>query len=132
MCGTLDYVPPEMVKHRQHDAMVDNWSLGVMLYEFFVGKPPFESDVGLKKLFLKLIWLCKINEKFNFVVSFLCPWKSFFFCSLLDSVIFKYEEVTLNNIRIGRFKIPPTVPSGAQDLIKGVRLHIVSFSSLLK
>lgn len=75
LCGTLDYLPPEMVKHRQHDAMVDNWSLGAMLYEFLVGKPPFEAES---------------------------------------------QDATLNNIRFGRFKIPPTVPEGAQDLIRGL------------
>ncbi|ETO21842.1 hypothetical protein RFI_15361 [Reticulomyxa filosa] len=44
LCGTLDYLPPEMVEGRYHDASVDNWSLGVLTYEFLVGKPPFESS----------------------------------------------------------------------------------------
>lgn len=45
-CGTLDYLPPEMVSNRAHDSKVDNWSLGVMLYEFLVGNPTFEADVS--------------------------------------------------------------------------------------
>uniref|UniRef100_A0A915EF58 Aurora kinase n=1 Tax=Ditylenchus dipsaci TaxID=166011 RepID=A0A915EF58_9BILA len=44
MCGTLDYLPPEMLIDRAHDHNVDNWSVGVLLYEFLVGKPPFEHD----------------------------------------------------------------------------------------
>ena len=27
-----------------HDEKVDLWSLGVLCYEFLVGKPPFEAD----------------------------------------------------------------------------------------
>lgn len=44
LCGTLDYLPPEMVEGREHDEMVDVWSLGVLLYEFLVGNPPFEAE----------------------------------------------------------------------------------------
>eukprot|EP00053_Salpingoeca_punica_P008238 m.74470 g.74470 ORF g.74470 m.74470 type:complete len:342 (+) comp14506_c0_seq1:40-1065(+) len=43
MCGTLDYLPPEMVKGEEHDERVDLWGLGVLCYEFLVGKPPFED-----------------------------------------------------------------------------------------
>ncbi|VDN33394.1 unnamed protein product [Gongylonema pulchrum] len=46
VCGTPDYLPPEMISDREHDSKVDNWSLGVMLYEFLVGKPTFEAEVS--------------------------------------------------------------------------------------
>lgn len=44
MCGTLDYLPPEMVEAKEHDYRVDIWSLGVLTYEFLVGNPPFEES----------------------------------------------------------------------------------------
>ncbi|XP_070600683.1 aurora kinase A isoform X2 [Erythrolamprus reginae] len=44
ICGTLDYLPPEMIEGRTHDETVDLWSLGVLCYEFLVGKPPFETE----------------------------------------------------------------------------------------
>jgi aurora kinase len=44
LCGTLDYLPPEMVEGREHDHAVDNWSIGVLLYEFLYGGPPFEAE----------------------------------------------------------------------------------------
>ena len=36
MCGTLDYLPPEMIEGQTHDDKVDLWSLGVLTYEFLV------------------------------------------------------------------------------------------------
>ncbi|XP_061487198.1 aurora kinase A isoform X2 [Rhineura floridana] len=46
LCGTLDYLPPEMIEGRTHDEKVDLWSLGVLCYEFLVGKPPFEAQTN--------------------------------------------------------------------------------------
>ena len=47
LCGTLDYLPPEMVEGREHTEKVDNWALGVLMYEFLIGKPPFEDRSGV-------------------------------------------------------------------------------------
>ena len=44
LCGTLDYLPPEMVDDLPHDNKVDIWSLGILCYEFIVGNPPFEAE----------------------------------------------------------------------------------------
>ncbi|EIF48798.1 aurora-b kinase ark1 [Brettanomyces bruxellensis AWRI1499] len=44
MCGTLDYLPPEMVESKSHDETVDVWALGVLMYELLVGRPPFEDE----------------------------------------------------------------------------------------
>jgi serine/threonine protein kinase len=46
MCGTLDYLPPEMVEGRAHNKLVDNWALGVLCYEFVCGAAPFEDREG--------------------------------------------------------------------------------------
>ncbi|KAG6845414.1 Serine/threonine-protein kinase ark1 [Tephrocybe sp. NHM501043] len=42
MCGTPDYLPPEMIEGKEHDEKVDHWALGVLTYEFLVGSAPFE------------------------------------------------------------------------------------------
>jgi serine/threonine protein kinase len=43
LCGTMDYLPPEMVERRDHDETADLWCLGVLAYELSEGRPPFES-----------------------------------------------------------------------------------------
>jgi len=57
-CGTLDYLPPEMVEGREYDERVDYWSLGVLCYEFLCGVAPFE-DSGYKGE--RLLWT--VNEQ---------------------------------------------------------------------
>ncbi|EFC43822.1 predicted protein [Naegleria gruberi] len=41
LCGTLDYLPPEMIEKKAHNATVDLWCIGVLCYEFLTGNPPF-------------------------------------------------------------------------------------------
>ena len=43
VCGTLDYLPPEMIVHKPYDTFVDMWALGVLMYEFLVGVPAFDT-----------------------------------------------------------------------------------------
>lgn len=60
MCGTLDYLPPEMVENQRYSKYVDHWCLGVLCYEFLVGKPPFESE-NSKDTYQKIV---KVDMKY--------------------------------------------------------------------
>ncbi len=38
------YMAPELVQEQPYDHTSDLWSLGVILYELFVGQPPFYTN----------------------------------------------------------------------------------------
>lgn len=41
ICGTPDYIAPEILLSKGHNYAADWWSLGILLYELIVGYTPF-------------------------------------------------------------------------------------------
>ena len=46
LCGTPEYMAPELFRQTGHDKGVDWWALGVLAYEMVLGSPPFYSPDG--------------------------------------------------------------------------------------
>ena len=44
ICGTPSYIAPEVILRKGYGKPVDWWSMGIMLYEFLVGTPPFTGN----------------------------------------------------------------------------------------
>lgn len=56
LCGTVDYLSPEMVSGKTHTKSVDIWCLGVLMYELLVGYAPFVNQ-DIKETYRKILRL---------------------------------------------------------------------------
>ena len=43
MCGTPNFISPEIASRQAHGLEADVWSAGVMLYTMLAGQPPFDD-----------------------------------------------------------------------------------------
>ncbi|ESO03067.1 hypothetical protein HELRODRAFT_80994, partial [Helobdella robusta] len=48
MCGTPNYISPEVASRTSHGLESDVWSVGCMFYAMLTGKPPFDGE-GVKE-----------------------------------------------------------------------------------
>lgn len=44
LCGTYEYMSPEMIQNRPYDYKIDIWALGILLFELISGSAPFKGD----------------------------------------------------------------------------------------
>uniref|UniRef100_A0A8R1XQL2 Protein kinase domain-containing protein n=1 Tax=Onchocerca volvulus TaxID=6282 RepID=A0A8R1XQL2_ONCVO len=53
VCGTPNYLSPQVLKREGHSKESEAWSIGCILYCMLIGKPPFEADT-LEKTYAKI------------------------------------------------------------------------------
>ncbi|XP_066915213.1 serine/threonine-protein kinase PLK1-like isoform X4 [Clytia hemisphaerica] len=53
VCGTPNYIAPEVLSKTGHSYEVDTWALGCVMYTLLVGRPPFETSC-LKDTYLRI------------------------------------------------------------------------------
>ncbi|KAM6457171.1 aurora kinase C-like isoform 4-T4 [Liasis olivaceus] len=67
LCGTTDYLAPEMIEGSPHDENVDVWCVGVLCYECLAGYAPFEAPTRMET-FRRIQEDC-INRRMNCCAS---------------------------------------------------------------
>ena len=50
LCGSPLYMAPEILRYEKYNAKADLWSVGAVLYEMTVGKPPFKAGNHIELL----------------------------------------------------------------------------------
>merc|ERR1719183_2360937 len=66
LCGTPEYIAPEVLLNKGHGKPVDWWTLGILIYEMIVGYPPFvdEEPMGIyQKILAGKIYFPKYFDK---------------------------------------------------------------------
>lgn len=53
LCGTPNYIAPEILNKKGHSFEVDVWSIGCIMYTLLIGKPPFETS-SLKETYSRI------------------------------------------------------------------------------
>ncbi|XP_057331604.1 serine/threonine-protein kinase PLK4 [Microplitis mediator] len=54
LCGTPNYISPEVATRSSHGPQADVWGLGCLLYTLLVGKAPFDTD-GVKSTLTRVV-----------------------------------------------------------------------------
>lgn len=48
LCGTPEYIAPEVIKNEGHGKAADWWALGILIYEMLIGTPPYYDNNPIK------------------------------------------------------------------------------------
>ncbi|GBG33610.1 cGMP-dependent protein kinase 1 [Hondaea fermentalgiana] len=90
LCGTPDYLAPEIILSKGHDKAVDYWALGVLTFELTAGVVPFYADDPLD------VYQLVLDGEIRFPVHFSRP-----LCDLIRKLLNPAASKRLGNTKDG-------------------------------
>ena len=121
ICGTSEYMAPEMIKRKGYTKQIDWWALGILSYEMFFGKTPFQAE-NKKQIFQNILKMKPYfpedadNDVVNFIKSLLNkdPKKRGNFETIKKSSLMK----NINFDAVMNYQIPPLHVPVIEDITK--------------
>ena len=90
LCGTPDYLAPEVILNEGHDWAVDYWALGVLIFELCAGAPPFYSEDPMQTY--ELILSGSVNMPSHFSKGL---------CDIIKKLLKSYQSKRLGRTKGG-------------------------------
>ena len=116
--GTPDYLSPEMIKGKEHDHTVDIWALGILLYEFIVGAPPFEAD--------------EIKETYRRIVHSKPSFPDYVSASARDLISKMLRKDPAKRIKLSKVKLHPWIRMHCAQALKKMNMSGASRTETVK
>ncbi|KAG6614474.1 AGC protein kinase [Phytophthora cinnamomi] len=114
MCGTNEYMPPEMIRRKAYNQAVDWWALGALIYEMVTGYPPFRHK-NRKKLHQKIL-----NEKLP-----LPKWLGPDTHSILKQLLERNVDKRLGSGKSTMFQVKGVQAIKKHAFFKGIDWHLL-------
>ena len=118
ICGTAQYMSPEVLTHRGCRFEADLWALGILIYELCSGGTPFGADKGTRQeLYRKLM-----NHQ-NATMTF-PTWFDQDTCSIVKALLHENERARLgaNGAFTDVYAHPWFAPTSQVEVLKGLTL----------